>query len=139
MGFDFDALTYFSVALYKYILALWLTLVFKKQLAKFSSIFSFCNPQSCVCEEGDSDLCIFCEREFIYLQSDNDGSSVVSYEDCASVSSRAGANSCIQSPEQHDNLSKTFGNTVQIVHSSPNDLLCLEVSKLAVAWRTWNL
>ena len=30
-----------------------------------------CNPQFCVCEEGDSEICIFCEREFIYLQSDH--------------------------------------------------------------------
>jgi len=53
------------------------------------------------CEEGDTELCIFCKREFIYIQSDNDTSSVISQEDCSSLSSRAGANSCIQSPEQH--------------------------------------
>ena len=88
----------------------------------------YCNPQSCVCVEGEPDICIFCEREFIYLQSDNDGSSVISHEDCSSISSRAGANSCIQSPEQHDYLSKTFGDTVSIMHPRANELLCLEVA-----------
>ena len=86
----------------------------------------YCNPQSCVCVEGEPDICIFCEREFIYLQSDHDRSSVVSNEDCSSLSSRAGANSCIQSPEQHHGLSAAFGDTVSIVHSGQNELICLE-------------
>ena len=47
------------------------------------------NDQSCVCEEGDIDICIYCEREFIYIQSGNGSSSVFSQEDCSSISSRA--------------------------------------------------
>ncbi|XP_023328799.1 uncharacterized protein LOC111701651 [Eurytemora carolleeae] len=48
------------------------------------------NEQSCVCEEGDTEICIYCEREFIiYIQSGNDSSSVFSQEDCSSISSRA--------------------------------------------------
>ena len=84
----------------------------------------YCNPQSCVCQEGEPDICIFCEREFIYLQSENDRSTVVSDEDCSSLSSRAGANSCIQSPQQYHGLSTAFGDTVQIVHSGHDALLC---------------
>ena len=48
------------------------------------------NEQSCVCEEGDTEICIYCEREFIiYIQSGNDSRSVFSQEDCSSISSRA--------------------------------------------------
>ena len=85
-----------------------------------------CNPQFCVCEEGDSE--IFCEREFIYLQSDHDSSSIISQEGCSSISSRAGANSCIQSPDQHDDLSKTFGNTISIDNSGGNELYCFKTT-----------
>ena len=47
------------------------------------------NDQSCVCEEGDIDICIYCEREFIYIQSGNGSCSVFSQEDGSSISSRA--------------------------------------------------
>ena len=86
----------------------------------------YCNPQSCVCVEGEPDICIFCEREFIYLQSDNDRGSVISNEDCSSIASRARAHSCIQSPEQHNSLSAAFSDSISLMHSGPDALICRE-------------
>ena len=88
-----------------------------------------CNPLSCACEEGDSEICFFCEKEFlIYIQSDNDCISVISEENCSSISSRAGANSCIQSPQQHDHLSQAFGNTVSIANGGNNDTVGVQTA-----------
>jgi len=92
------------------------------------SDYYLCNPSFCVCQDCDSELCIFCEREFLYIQSDNDGISIISEENCSSISSRAGANSCVQSPQQHDHLSVAFGNTVSIANSGGDGISSIQAS-----------
>ena len=87
-----------------------------------------CNPLSCICEEGDSVICLFCEREYLFIQSDHDIQSIISEEDCPSLSSGAGANSVIQSPQQYDDLSKTFSHNLPTTNGGADDLTCFEVA-----------
>ena len=67
---------------------------------------------------------LFCPTKIILLES----SSVISQEGGSSISSRAGANSCVQSPNQHDGLAAAFSNSILTDYPEGDDLYCFEVA-----------